>query len=161
MKEKIVLEHILQHLTVSAARKKTFALRATKEGFDRMAHLFRAMAASEAAQRRRVLFLLHGPVADSRKNFTEVSAGQLPELREMYLALQHEAEADENVSLTHLARQEVQVGRKSAVLLKKTEEGTAADSYFVCSFCGYIHEGEAPERCPVCQAPRRRFARID
>ena len=25
---------------------------------------------------------------------------------------------------------------------------------FVCTVCGYIHEGEvAPERCPVCKVP--------
>ena len=25
---------------------------------------------------------------------------------------------------------------------------------FVCSVCGYVHEGDsAPEQCPVCKAP--------
>ncbi len=29
---------------------------------------------------------------------------------------------------------------------------------FVCSVCGYVHEGtEAPEFCPVCHAPREKF----
>ena len=29
---------------------------------------------------------------------------------------------------------------------------------FVCSVCGYVHEGtEAPEKCPVCQAPASKF----
>ena len=29
---------------------------------------------------------------------------------------------------------------------------------FVCSVCGYVHEGtEAPERCPQCKAPREKF----
>ena len=29
---------------------------------------------------------------------------------------------------------------------------------FICSVCGYVHEGdEAPERCPLCKAPRSKF----
>ena len=31
---------------------------------------------------------------------------------------------------------------------------------FVCSVCGYVHEGEsAPDLCPVCQAPASKFIR--
>ena len=29
---------------------------------------------------------------------------------------------------------------------------------YVCSVCGYVHEGdEAPEVCPVCKAPEEKF----
>jgi rubrerythrin len=29
---------------------------------------------------------------------------------------------------------------------------------FVCTICGYVHEGnEAPEKCPVCGAPKEKF----
>ena len=29
---------------------------------------------------------------------------------------------------------------------------------FVCSVCGYVYEGtEAPEKCPVCKAPKEKF----
>ncbi|MBO5099013.1 MAG: NADH peroxidase, partial [Clostridia bacterium] len=29
---------------------------------------------------------------------------------------------------------------------------------FVCSVCGYVHEGEtAPERCPQCNVPAEKF----
>lgn len=29
---------------------------------------------------------------------------------------------------------------------------------FVCTVCGYIHEGaEAPDKCPVCKAPKEKF----
>src|SRR5689334_19390068 len=30
---------------------------------------------------------------------------------------------------------------------------------FVCTVCGYIHEGDAaPDACPVCKAPAEKFA---
>ena len=29
---------------------------------------------------------------------------------------------------------------------------------FVCTVCGYVHEGEAaPEKCPVCKVPASKF----
>ena len=29
---------------------------------------------------------------------------------------------------------------------------------FVCSVCGYVHEGDAaPEFCPICKAPASKF----
>ena len=31
---------------------------------------------------------------------------------------------------------------------------------YVCSVCGYVHEGdEAPDKCPVCQAPKEKFTK--
>lgn len=33
---------------------------------------------------------------------------------------------------------------------------------FICTVCGYIYEGtEAPEKCPVCKAPRSKFKEMD
>ena len=33
---------------------------------------------------------------------------------------------------------------------------------FICTVCGYVHEGdEAPEKCPVCGAPRSKFKEMD
>ena len=31
---------------------------------------------------------------------------------------------------------------------------------WVCSVCGYVHEGEtAPEACPICKAPADKFTK--
>ena len=33
---------------------------------------------------------------------------------------------------------------------------------FICTVCGYVHEGEeAPEKCPICNAPRSKFKEMD
>lgn len=33
---------------------------------------------------------------------------------------------------------------------------------FVCTVCGYIHEGEeAPDKCPLCKAPKEKFNLLD
>ena len=41
---------------------------------------------------------------------------------------------------------------------KKTENSTNGKKKFVCSVCGYVHEGDsAPEFCPVCKVPAEKF----
>jgi rubrerythrin len=33
---------------------------------------------------------------------------------------------------------------------------------FICTVCGYIYEGtEAPEKCPICKAPREKFKELE
>lgn len=33
---------------------------------------------------------------------------------------------------------------------------------FICTVCGYVHKGEeAPEKCPLCGAPRSKFKELD
>jgi len=40
----------------------------------------------------------------------------------------------------------------------KFEGGTIIMKKFVCSVCGYVHEGDAaPAECPVCHAPASKF----
>lgn len=37
-------------------------------------------------------------------------------------------------------------------------KGEKTMAKFICSVCGYVYEGdEAPEKCPVCKAPREKF----
>ena len=39
---------------------------------------------------------------------------------------------------------------------------TAMKKKFICTVCGYVHEGdEAPEKCPLCGAPRSKFKEVD
>ena len=46
-------------------------------------------------------------------------------------------------------------------LPEEKEEEKAESEKWVCSICGYVHEGELPEdyKCPVCQQPRSVFVR--
>ena len=153
---------IFQLISTAAARKRIFALRAEKEERSDLAILLRAMAASEQAQAQRILFLLRGIVGTTAENVAEILEIELPRVQKLFRLLDGEGARLGMVSLRHLAAQETKVGKKSAALLQKrlVDQGRAA-TYHVCSFCGYLHEDEAPEVCPVCQAPRKRFRRID
>ena len=42
------------------------------------------------------------------------------------------------------------------------EEAPKSDTKWVCSVCGYVHEGEnPPEKCPLCGVPSSKFRKVD
>ncbi len=44
----------------------------------------------------------------------------------------------------------------------KTKKGDSVMAKWVCTVCGYVHEGEQPpEKCPVCKQPAEKFKRMD
>ena len=46
------------------------------------------------------------------------------------------------------------------IIIFKQEEFKMAK--FVCSVCGYVHEGDsAPEKCPVCGVPAEKFNKVE
>jgi len=157
-----LLGEMYLQLSRGAARKRIFALRAVKEERPDLALFFLALAESEEAQARRLLYLLRGLVGTTKENVAEVMAEELPRLQNRYRRLGEEAVQQGGMaSVRHLSEQEQKVGKKNSFLLQKTRDGKGGVSaYYVCSFCGYVHENEAPETCPVCQAPRKRFRRV-
>ena len=48
----------------------------------------------------------------------------------------------------------------SAPVPAKAEASATGGAKWVCSVCGYVHEGdEPPEKCPVCKVPAEKFTR--
>ena len=46
--------------------------------------------------------------------------------------------------------------------LKTIKIYTTMTKKFICTVCGYVHEGEtAPERCPQCKVPATKFKEVD
>ena len=47
--------------------------------------------------------------------------------------------------------------------LKAVESGKDrhAEDIYVCSVCGMTFEGETPDKCPVCGAPKEKIEKID
>jgi len=45
--------------------------------------------------------------------------------------------------------------------LDSLDNPEAVDCYYVCAVCGYTCEDEAPETCPVCNANKKAFFRVD
>ncbi|PIE55028.1 MAG: rubrerythrin [Dethiosulfovibrio peptidovorans] len=130
---------------------------ADKEGFQSVARLFRAAAAAETIHAK-MHYRNMGKIGSTEANLKDAIQGETYEFTEMYPEFIANAKAEgEKRALTgfNLANQ---VEKVHADLYKRALEHLSEKrsvDYYLCTVCGHIEEGNAPERCPVCGAPSR------
>ena len=90
--------------------------------------------------------------------------GETEEFKEMYPQMIEEAKAEANkeaeISFDNASRVEAIHAGLYKKMLDNLEKKTDT-VYYVCSVCGNTVENEAPDRCPICGAPKSRFMRIE
>ncbi|ABE51978.1 rubrerythrin family protein [Methanococcoides burtonii] len=149
----------------SMANRKylAFAKMADKEGFGQVAKLFRAAAAAETVHAHAHLRVLGG-VKSTEENLQEAISGETLEFNEMYPAFIEEAEKEGNKQAVRSFDMANQVEQIHAGLYTKALENIGSNEevdYYVCDICGNTVEGEAPERCPICEAVHSKFQKVD
>ncbi|MCI8550714.1 MAG: rubrerythrin family protein [Lachnospiraceae bacterium] len=162
-RKNVVLRQRLQETVegelMAHLRYLMFADRAERRGMERIANLFRALAASEYHHARNFYSVLERPAA-----FMEAAETYVPgeEFEHEYLYRTMEQYAAEHES--PLARQAYAgasaAEKEHASLLKKAAdpENFSEETIYVCPICGYVMtEESASERCPVCGGPKRQF----
>jgi rubrerythrin len=141
-----------------------FAEKAEQEGHKQVAKLFRAAADAETAHARNHLKVMQG-IKSTRENLLAAKDGENHEFTEMYPAFIKQAEVEGKAKDTfNLANKVEQIhhGLFDAALSKVEKGETIAEKpIYVCQYCGNTVEGEAPEKCPVCGAPRKMFKLIE
>jgi len=143
-----------------------FAEKAEQEGHKQVAKLFRAAADAETAHARNHLKVMQG-IKSTRENLLAAKGGEHHEFTEMYPGFikQAEAEGEDKAKDTFdLANQVEQIhhGLFTAAMSKIEQGETIGEKpIYVCQYCGNTVEGEAPEKCPVCGAPRKMFKLIE
>lgn len=151
----------------SQANRKylAFAAKADAEGHPQIAKLFRAAAAAETVHAHAHLRAMGG-VKDTRQNLQAAIEGEAYEFREMYPAFIKAAEAEGNKPALLSFRNANAVEKTHYELYSKALESLEAGkdlapaSIYVCDVCGHTHVGEAPDRCPVCGAPKSKFKEV-
>jgi rubrerythrin len=142
-----------------------FAAAAEKESLANIARLFRAASYSEQVHATNHLGTLKG-VGKTAANLQGAIDGETFEVNEMYPAyIATGNEQEEKVAVVWF-NAALQAEKVHAGLYKKAKD--KADSgqdlgFFplhVCGQCGFTVEGEAPDRCPVCGAPKEKFVRF-
>jgi rubrerythrin len=145
-------------------RLQAYAEKAEQEELPQIAALFRAVAEAERVHTVRNLKLLGEVVVkDTETNLQasfqrEEMAGGV-----FYPQFIREAEEEEDRRAAISFSQARDVEERHATLYKRALRHMIANTtpmYFVCEVCGYVAEGEAPERCPICNAPRKQFKQI-
>jgi len=121
---------------------------------------------AETVHARNLVEAMDG-IGSTRDNLGAAISGERHEFTEMYPGFIEQAESENN------KRARISFGYANEVekihhgLYQKTLEALEAgqqlkdEPYFVCQVCGNTVAGEAPERCPVCGAPRSNFKQVE
>jgi len=143
-----------------------FAEKAEEEGQKRIARLFRAAADAETVHAKNHLKVMQG-IKTTKENLLDAIGGENHEFTEMYPDFIKQAQAEDEKKAADsfdLANkvEEIHHGMYQDAL-DRLEKGESMElqPFYVCQYCGNTVEGEAPDKCPVCGAPKRMFKLIE
>ena len=148
-----------------ANRKYTaFAKIADQKKYHQVAKLFRAVAEAETVHALNHLEVLE-VVGKTEENLKAAIAGEKEEFQKMYPAFIEEAKGE---LMQEAALMSFDVANKveeiHAGLFNKALDNLGNNEevdYYVCQICGNTVEKAPPERCPICNAPKEMFKKID
>jgi rubrerythrin len=139
-----------------------FAEKAAAEKLTNISRAFKAASYSEQVHATNHLKALSG-IGSTRENLLAAAGGENFEVEEMYPAYITVAQAQaEKIAETYF-NQAIQAEKVHHGIYQAAQKAIASgkDIAFmpvhVCSTCGFTMEGEAPDKCPVCGAPRDKF----
>lgn len=148
----------------SQANRKylAFAKKAAKEGHEKVARLFKAIAEAETIHALKHLETA-GKVSTTLENVKAAIAGENYETTEMYPGFIAEAEKEgqqaamKSFKLANEAEKVHEELFKNALTALEKGGDLLADSIHLCPVCGYVELDHAPEKCPICGAPGKSF----
>jgi rubrerythrin len=150
----------------ASRRYQFFADKAEGEGHPQIARLFRAAVQAETVHARNHLEVLGG-INSTAENLKEAMSGEEYEYTKMYPAFIKEAKEAGQTRALNSFNYANAVEKIHHDLYQKALESLEAgkepkeEPYYVCSVCGNTVAGEAPERCPICGAPRSKFIKVE
>jgi len=143
-----------------------FADKAEREGHPQVARLFQAVAEAETVHARNHFNTMDG-TGSTKDNLLAAVIGEHYEFTRVYPVFIDKAAEEQNKRAQRSFEWAYEVEQVHHGLfeeaLKALEAGQQLEDvpYSVCQVCGYTAGGEAPERCPICGAPRDRFKRVE
>lgn len=144
-----------------------FAEEAEKKGLLKLSKLFKAIAYAEYVHAKNHFKVLKKLSDDMKDNVQSCIDGETFEIEEMYPVYKNAAEFQDEkdaVRSTHFALEAEKIHadmyKKAKELVEKGED-YPAEKIYICPVCGYTVEDEAPEKCPVCGAPKDKFVEFN
>ncbi len=152
----------------SQANRKylAFSEKADKEGFSQVAKTFRAAAAAETVHAHNHLRVLGG-IKSTKENIQEAIEGEHYEFTHMYPEFLEDAKKESNKDAERTFNYANEVEKVHHKLyeaaLEAVESGNDLEKkdIYICPVCGYTHEGDPPDKCPVCGAMKKVFKKIE
>ncbi len=140
-----------------------FAKKAEQDGHPQVAKLFRAAADAETVHAHAHLRALQG-IGSTEDNLKEAIGGETHEFTSMYPKMIEEAEAEGQAVALRSFQLANAVEKVHAGLYQKALDNLGrndAVDYYVCQVCGHTLEGEPDGACPICNAAKKAFKKID
>lgn len=143
-----------------------FADKAEEEGHPQIARLFRGAAESETVHAR-CHFQALGNVKDTEENLKVAIEGENYEHTEMYPGFIDDAKAEGEKEARLCFSYARAVEKKHEKMFKdllgslKSGKSLEEEEVFVCSVCGNLETGEAPDTCPICGNPKEVFSEVE
>ncbi len=143
---------------------RAFAKKAEKEGFKNIAKLFLTTAEAERIHAEGHLKALD-MIASTAQNLQAAINGETEEYTHMYPPMLETAVSDGHKAKTMfrfaLDAEEVHANIYTKAL-EAVKNGKDLDesNFYLCTVCGYIELGSAPEKCPVCNAKQKAFCQV-
>ena len=150
----------------SQANRKylAFAKQAEMEKLPQVAKLFRAAAEAETIHAHTHLRNL-GMIKSTAENLKEAIAGETYEFTEMYPGFISEAKTENQSAAIVKGMQLANDAEKVHASLYQKALDTLVNpvdvDYYLCSVCGHIAEGGAPDQCPICGAKAVAYKKVD
>jgi rubrerythrin len=160
------LEEAFAGESQASRRYLFFADKAESQGHPQIARLFRATVQAETVHARNHLKVLGG-IGSTAENLRGSIGGEEYEFTKMYPDFIEQAKAEKQTQAETSFDYANKVEKIHYGLYQKALESLEAgkelkeEPYFVCPVCGNTVAGEAPERCPICGAPRSKFMKVE
>jgi rubrerythrin len=139
-----------------------FAEKAAAEKLPNIARAFKANSYAEQVHATNYVKTL-GAIGATKDNLEAAVGGESFEIDEMYPAYIIVAEAQGEKTAAMYLKAALAAEKVHAGIYKAAREAVAAGKdiepkpLHVCAQCGFTMEGDAPDKCPVCGAPKDKF----
>ena len=151
----------------SQANRKylAFAKKAEQDGFKQVAKLFRAAAGAETVHAHAHLRVMGG-VKMTAENLQAAVEGEGYEYQTMYPKFLAEAKTENNAAAAKsfefaLAAEKVHHDLYvQALEAVKTGKDASESPIYLCTICGNLMTGSAPDKCPICGAPKDKLSAV-
>jgi len=159
------LESAFAGESMAHMKYQIFADKAEKEGYANIARLLRAVSYAERVHAANHYVAL-SKLKKSPENLQIAVDGETYEVNEMYPAFKAVAELQKEKMAMRSMRYALEAEKIHADMYRNAKNAVESGKdiklgeVHICEVCGHTVEGEAPDYCPVCGAPKDRFRKF-
>lgn len=143
-----------------------FSKQAEDDGYPGIAKVFRTAAKAEKVHALNQLAAL-GWVPPTEDNLEEAVEGETDECTAFYPKFIETAREEKRTEVVQSCRWVKEVEETHKKMFEdslekiRSEEDVEEKEYYVCMNCGYPEPGAPPKSCPVCNAPKSVFEKVE